>query len=66
MYSGVYADVGEQNLRRNQLIEEIVKSILEFRDNYENMSFAEKQDFMHKIINRVEWDGDDAHIFLNR
>lgn len=60
------ADVGEQNLRRNQLIEEIVKSILEFRDNYENMSFAEKQDFMHKIINRVEWDGDNAHIFLNR
>lgn len=60
------ADVGEQNLKRNQLIDEIIKSILDFRDNYKNMSFAEKQDFMHRIINRVEWDGDNAHIFLNR
>ena len=60
------ADVGEQNLKRNQLIDEIIKSILDFRDNYKNMSFAEKQDFMHRIIDRVEWDGDNAHIFLNR
>lgn len=57
---------GEKNLRRNQLIEEIIKSISDFRENYDNMSFAEKQDFMHKIIDRVEWDGEKAHIFLNR
>ncbi|MGN0678625.1 MAG: recombinase family protein [Oscillospiraceae bacterium] len=60
------AAFGEKNLRRNQLIEEIIKSISDFRENYDNMSFAEKQDFMHRIIDRVEWDGEKAHIFLNR
>ena len=56
--------IDEKNAQRHQFIEEIVHSISDFRENYDEMSFAEKQDFMHKIIDRIEWDGEKAHIFL--
>lgn len=56
--------IDEKNAQRHQFMEEIVHSISDFRENYDEMSFAEKQDFMHKIIDRIEWDGEKAHIFL--
>lgn len=56
--------VNEKNSQRARFIDEIINSIMDFRKNYDEMGFPEKQDFMHKIIDHVEWDGEKAKIFL--
>ncbi len=49
---------------RRQQIDEMISRIASFDAAFEDLTFAEKQDYMHSIIEKVEWDGENAHIFL--
>jgi len=44
----------------------LVRSLGEFRERFAELSVVDKRDFMRKIIDRIEWDGENAHIFLRR
>lgn len=54
----------EQDDRRSEQIDILVKSLGEFRERFEELSVVEKRDFMRRIVDRIEWDGENAHIFL--
>ena len=43
-----------------------VRSPDEFRERFAELPVVDKRDFMRKIIDRIECDGKNAHIFLRR
>lgn len=58
--------IGEQDDKRSEHVDMLVKSLGEFRERFAELSVVDKRDFMRKIIDRIEWDGLNAHIFLRR
>lgn len=56
--------IGEEKSLRNSSIDSIIKSIGIFKERFDELSAAEKRDYMHGIIDRIVWDGRSAHIFL--
>ncbi len=56
--------IDDVNNERRQQIDEMISRIASFDAAFEDLTFAEKQDYMHSIIEKVEWDGENAHIFL--
>ena len=56
--------LSEQDDLRSEQIDILVKSLGEFRERFEELSVVEKRDFMRRIVDRIEWDGENAHIFL--
>ncbi len=58
--------ISEQNEQSSNHIEALVKSLSEFKERFNELSVPEKRDYMRRIIDRIEWDGDNAHIFLRR
>lgn len=58
--------IGEQDDKRSEHVDMLVKSLGEFRERFAELSVVDKRDFMRKIIDHIEWDGLNAHIFLRR
>ncbi len=58
--------LGEENLERQRQVDAIVKSIERFKEVFDALTVVEKRDYMHRIIDRIEWDGESAHIFIRR
>ena len=58
--------ISEQDDKRSEHVDMLVKSLGEFRERFAELSVVDKRDFMRKIIDRIEWDGENAHIFLRR
>ena len=58
--------LSEQDDQRSEQVDILVKSLGEFRERFEELSVVEKRDFMRRIVDRIEWDGENAHIFLRR
>lgn len=53
-----------EDTQRSTQIENMIKSIGIFKERFEELSVVEKRDFMHELIDRIVWDGKNAHIFL--
>ena len=58
--------ISEQDDKRSEHVDMLVRSLSEFRERFAELSVVDKRDFMRKIIDRIEWDGENAHIFLRR
>ena len=58
--------LGEENLERQQQVDNIIKSIKRLKDCFDTLTAVEKRDYMRQIIDRIEWDGKNAHIFIKR
>ena len=58
--------ISEQDDKRSEHVDMLVRSLGEFRERFAELSVVDKRDFMRKIIDRIEWDGENAHIFLRR
>lgn len=58
--------LGEENMERQKQVDDIVRSIERFKEVFDTLTVVEKRDFMHRIIDRIEWDGENAHIFIRR
>ena len=58
--------LSEQDDQRSEQVDILVKSLGEFRERFEELSVVEKRDFMRRIVDRIEGDGENAHIFLRR
>lgn len=56
--------VGEENIERKNLIDNILNSLKKFKECFDSLTVVEKRDFMRQIIDRIEWDGENAHIFI--
>ena len=48
------------------IMEDIPNTTAHLRERFAELSVVDKRDFMRKIIDRIEWDGENAHIFLRR
>lgn len=58
--------LGEEDIERKRHVDNIIKSIKQFKDCFDTLTIVEKRDYMRQIIDRIEWDGKNAHIFLKR
>lgn len=58
--------ISEQDDKRSEHVDMLVRSLGEFQERFAELSVVDKRDFMRKIIDRIEWDGENAHIFLRR
>lgn len=58
--------LGEENTERQRQIDSIVKSIGKFKECFDTLTVTQKRDYMRQIIDRIEWDGENAHIFIKR
>lgn len=56
--------IGEENIERENLIENILDSLKKFKECFNTLTVVEKRDHMRQIIDRIEWDGENAHIFI--
>lgn len=56
--------IGEENIERENLIENVLNSLKKFKECFNTLTVVEKRDFMRQIIDRIEWDGENAHIFI--
>ncbi len=56
--------IGDENTERQKQIENILKSLERFKDCFETLTVVEKRDYMRQVIDRIEWDGKNAHIFI--
>jgi len=54
----------DETSQRKQQLDDIVKSLSNFKNNFEHLSVVEKRDYMRSIIDKIIWDGEKAHIFL--
>ena len=54
----------EKNEIRIKQIKEIERDLKSFSENFEKLNVAERRDFMRGIIEKIVWDGENAHIFL--
>lgn len=58
--------LGEENLERHRQVDNIIKSLKHFKDCFDTLTVVEKRDYMRQVIDRIEWDGKNAHIFIKR
>lgn len=56
--------IGDENTERHKQLENIIGSLERFKDCFDTLSVVEKRDYMRQIIDRIEWDGKNAHIFI--
>lgn len=56
--------IGDENTERQKQIENILKSFERFKDCFDTLTVVEKRDYMRQVIDRIEWDGTNAHIFI--
>ena len=56
--------VGAENIERDNLIDNILNSLKKFKECFDSLTVVEKRNFMRQIIDRIEWDGENAHIFI--
>lgn len=45
-------------------IERVKQALYAFRDTFDSASVVHKREFLRQIIDRIEWDGENAHIFI--
>lgn len=55
---------GEEQAQNESHVKMLVQSLSEFKERFDRLSVVEKREYMYKVIDRVEWDGENAHIFL--
>lgn len=48
----------------NENAENAVRILKDFKAGFDRLSIAEKRDYMNKIISKIVWDGENAHIFI--
>lgn len=56
--------IGDENTERQKQIENILRSFERFKDCFDTLTVVEKRDYMRQVIERIEWDGTSAHIFI--
>lgn len=56
--------IGEEQAQHENHVKTLVQSLSEFRERFDILSVVDKREYMRKVIDRVEWDGENAHIFL--
>ena len=56
--------IGDENTERQKQIENTIKSLERFKDCFDTLTIVEKRDYMRQVIDRIEWDGKNAHIFI--
>lgn len=56
--------IGDENTERQKQIENILRSFERFKDCFDTLTVVEKRDYMRQVIDRIEWDGTNAHIFI--
>lgn len=56
--------IGDENTERQKQIENILRSFERFKDCFDTLTVVEKRDYMRQVIDRIEWDGTCAHIFI--
>lgn len=56
--------IGDENTERQKHIGNILKSLERFKECFDTLTVIEKRDYMRQIISRIEWDGENAHIFI--
>lgn len=60
-----FSFLGEEKIEREKQIESILNSLTKFKECFDTLTVVEKRDFMRQIIDRIEWDGENAHIFIS-
>lgn len=53
----------EHTARRKHYLD-VMNNLTAFRDGFDRLSVVEKRDYMYRIIDKVIWDGENAHIHL--
>lgn len=56
--------IDDEHIERKKQIENTIKSLERFKECFDTLTVVEKRDFMRRVIDCIEWDGENAHIFI--